>query len=97
MTFEPIGKILPKSAKKSGAGRQIEASSACMRAKDVIDKMVCENKISLNGFCFKKGILTIKASSSVMAQELGLRKGEIMSKINDSLGKEKVKSIQIVG
>lgn len=96
MTFQSLGKIINKNVKKTGLSKQIEIAMALEKFHYVI-KEIWGDKIleKANGISIKNKTLTVAVLSSVVAQEINLKEGVIIDKINSYFNKEVVNKICI--
>ena len=95
--FQPIGNLLGKSIKKSGAARQIEAAMVVEKAEEIIKEVL--GKAVLKKFkvmYLKDNVLTIACLSSVLSQELKLNQAEIIKRLNNYFKKEVVEKLRFL-
>lgn len=80
-----------KRIKSAGIGSTIHATDVLDVAKKVLIKEFEEDVASqVNPLFFRNGTVTLRTSSSLIAQEVRLREGEFAKRINEQLGKEVV-------
>lgn len=95
--FEKLGKILPSKLERPGVSGQIRAAMIVDASQKVLDEMFDEWRGECKIKTFKEGKLHIVCTSSVYAQEIRLYEEDIMSAINNSLGKRLITSIRPTG
>lgn len=71
-----LGNILKKHAKRLGIERQVEAVGVVEEATKVISKYIPKEDFEV--ISFKDGVLKIKTESSAAANEIQLRKGDVI-------------------
>ncbi len=95
--FQPIGNLLGKSIKKSGASRQIEAAIVVEEATNILSKIIgkeAANRVRI--MHLKDKALTIACLSSVLSQEIKLHQQELVNKLNKKFGREIVEKIRFL-
>ena len=95
--FQPIGNLLGKSIKKSGASRQIEAAIVVEEATNILSKIIGKEAASrVRIMHLKDKALTIACLSSVLSQEIKLHQQELVNKLNKKFGREIVEKIRFL-
>jgi len=95
MSFQKVGAILPKSIKRAGISRQLEASMICEQADKEIKRIFGEKIGSQSkALYYKDNTLTLAVLSSVLAQEIRFREVEIRRVLNDRFGEGAVERIR---
>ena len=78
-----------KRIKNAGIGSAIHATDVLDVVKKVITKEFDEEIAkTVQPLFFRHGTVTIRTSSSIIAQEIRLTEDELKKRINESLGKE---------
>jgi len=94
MPFYELKKLLPKSIRRAGVGRQVEAVSALeifsAAAREILGEEIAGQTKPLY---FKNGIITVACLSSLIMQELQYREREIVEKINKQIGEDIIKKL----
>ncbi len=96
MAFTPIGDALySKLSANSTLKRQVETSGVVELAQEIlIDILGKEVGSHARPLFLKNRTLTVSCSSSAVAQEIRLRQLEIVSKLNEKVGKSEVDRIR---
>lgn len=95
MVFQKIGAILPKNIKRSGISRQVEASIVCGAVdKELIRIFGEELGNQARALYYRDKTLTLAVLSSVLAQEIRFREGEILDFLDDKFGPQVVEKIR---
>jgi len=90
-----IKSLLPKSIKRAGINKQIEATQVLeMFNKVVKDFFNDEFQRDLRPLYIKNKILTVACLSSIIAQELYFKEKDIIARINKSFGQEIINKIK---
>ena len=97
-SFTPIGDALKdKIGEESTLQKQVDASQVIEIAKEVVEDMFGEKQsLHAKPQYLKNRTLTITCTSSTMAQEIRINQNEIVEKINNKLGKDRVDSIRYI-
>ncbi len=96
MPFTPLGDtIFSKLSGNSTLKRQIESSNVVEVAKDVItDLLGADIGAHVRPLFLKNRTLTVSCATSTVAQEIRLRQLEIVTKINEKIGKSEVDRVR---
>lgn len=96
MSVTPLGDALDeKIDDESTLKKQIDASKVVNIAQDVLEDMFGkEQALHANPQYLKNRTLTITCSSSTMAQEIRLNQEDLVKKINNKLGTDRVDTIR---
>ena len=78
---------------KTGLDKGVKQQQAVNIWPTAVGKKIAENTTVQD---VKHGILLVHAESPVWAQELQFKKKEILSNLNSSLGKKRIKDIRFV-
>jgi predicted nucleic acid-binding Zn ribbon protein len=78
-----IGEVLEDLVQKLGVKKRLQEYEALLRWEEVVGEQIARVATAVR---ITKGILVIKVRSSVWRNELNMRKGEIIQKLNDALG-----------
>jgi len=95
-SITPLGDALnEKIDEDSTLQKQVDASKVIEIAEKVMQDMFGEEQaVHAQPQYLKNRTLTISCSSSTMAQEIRLNQNEIVDKVNEKLGKDRVDSIR---
>lgn len=95
MGFERVGAILPKNIKKSGISESVRASMICEAVDKELIRIFGEDMGSkAKALYFRNKTLTLAVLSSVLAQEIRFREGEIISYLDNKFGMGVVERIR---
>lgn len=96
MSFTPLGDALKgKMGAHKSIDKQLEANAIVGAAEAVFKEVFPEDLAShAKPLFLKNRTLTVTCTSSALAQEIRLRQGEIVDKINKKLGKSEVDRIR---
>lgn len=96
MGFTPLGDALKgKMNTQKSMDKQLEANAIVEIAEAVFKEVFPEDlAVHAKPLFLKNRTLTVTCTSSALAQEIRLRQGEIVAKINDKLGKSEVDRIR---
>ena len=90
-----LKKILGEGIKKKGLGKSIQAALVCEDVEKAIQERLpaaIADKVKV--VSLKNYAVSIKTSSSVIAQELKLREADILQQLNDKFGAGVVKNLR---
>jgi predicted nucleic acid-binding Zn ribbon protein len=95
--FEPFQKFMTKAANRYGVGKEIQAIEVCHNFSQFVpvlfhDKETPEKYIK--PAYFKKDILVIEVESPAWAQEIIMRKPQIIDEMNKKAGRQIIKSLR---
>ncbi|MBU4512827.1 DUF721 domain-containing protein [Patescibacteria group bacterium] len=97
MSFQLIGKLLPKSIKRAGLSRQVEASLICSEFDNLIKHVFSPQILNqVKAMYFQNNTLTIAVLNSTLAQEIKLRERKIIGKLNNRFGKDVVLGLRFL-
>ncbi len=96
MTFAPLGETLNKKmASHTPLKNQVQASLVVEQATEVFQEFFgTEGALHAKPLFLKNRTLTVTCSNGAIAQEIRLRQMDIVSKINEKLGKKEVDRIR---
>jgi len=77
-----------------GWTEQIEVSSVTARWREVVGEQIADHCEPIG---FDDGVLTVKASSTAWATQIGLISGEIRQRLNEEIGRQVVAEITVLG
>lgn len=89
-----IGSLLWKSIRRAGLEQGVTAVLVIDEFKRILEKEFGEkikNKVKL--LYFKKGILYLSATSSIITQEIKMIEDELLKAVNQKFNKKKVKRL----
>ncbi|MBU1055608.1 MAG: DUF721 domain-containing protein [Proteobacteria bacterium] len=89
--FEPIGNIIGNVLNKFRLELGFESANISSIWKNIVGEAVCKNTRPAG---FKGQILLVYVSSSVWMQELQYYKEDIISRLNNEIGKELISDIK---
>ncbi len=91
MTFIPLKNILAKNVRESGFGHQILAAQVIEKFNQILREVFGPGVARKARAMYLRGkILTIGCLSSVVTQEIYLKRGKIIKELNRQLGGEVV-------
>ncbi|MDP6457434.1 MAG: DUF721 domain-containing protein [Candidatus Marinimicrobia bacterium] len=91
--MQPLGKAIRSVLKSVGIDRAVLQNEALVVWEKVVGKAVAENTTPEE---VKHGTLIVKVSTPVWRNELAMRKGEILEKLNDTLGKKVIRDLRLI-
>ncbi len=91
--MKPIKTVLNTYLFKSGLDAGVNQQQALRIWPTVVGKKIAEHTTAQD---VEHGVLIVRTASPVWAQELHLKKKEVLFKINDSLGKKTIKDIRFL-
>ncbi len=91
--FKSVSDVIDYALKDAGLGKAVDLWKIYAVFKDIFKDGMVDN---INILGLKNGLLRLKVSSSVWAQELSFMEEGLIDKINSSLGSNVVKCIRIV-
>ncbi len=80
--------------RRMGWTEQIEVSGVTGRWREVVGDQIADH---CEPVTFDEGVLTVKASSSAWATQLGIMSGQIRHRINEEFGREIVRELKVLG
>ena len=80
--------------RRMGWTEQIEVSAVTGRWREVVGDQIADHCEPLT---FDEGILTVRASSTAWATQLGIMSGHIRHRINEEFGREIVRELKVLG
>lgn len=84
--FENFQKFIPKAANHYGIARQMEASHICELFRKLIPEIFPKATTSqISPAYFKDSVLTVHVASSAWAQEITMKKSQIIKQINEKI------------
>ena len=97
MSFIEINKIISRKFKQGPLAKQVTAALVCEEFNKIMVDVIGKKMENMAQTMYLKNkILTIACLSPVVAQELKMREGELMEKINDRLGKGIVERLRLL-
>jgi hypothetical protein len=95
--IDSIKNLLGDSIKKAGISDQVEASVVCEEFDKIAVEILGDQvKDKLRALYVKNQTLTIAVMSSVMGQEIKLHEHEILEKLNQKTGQNKVERLRFL-
>ncbi len=96
MSFTPIGDALQSNlGNKPATKRQVEAAAVLDAATATLSELLgAELAPHAKPLFLKNRTITITCASSAVAQEIRLRQGEIVDKINEKMGGKEIDRIR---
>lgn len=83
MSFLPLKDLLPRAVRTAGIGDQVQAARALETARRVMAEFLPpEAMAGVQPLRLQHGTLTVQVPSSAVAQELSLRQGELLRRLN---------------
>jgi len=97
MAFEPIQKFFPDAAKSFGIKKIIEAASICGKFNAIVPRFfkTPEAASFVSAKSYSNKTLNIAAASPLWAQEISMRKEEIIRELNAEFGAQVIKKLKI--
>lgn len=80
--------------RRMGWTEQIEISGVMSRWREVVGDQIADHSEPLS---FEEGVLTVKASSTAWATQLGIMSGQIRHRINEEFGRDIVRELKVSG
>jgi hypothetical protein len=95
--IDTIKNLLGGSIKNAGISDQVEAAVVCEDFNKIAVEILGENvKDKLKALYVKNKTLTIAVMSSALGQEIKLHEHEILEKLNQKTGKNKVERLRFL-
>lgn len=96
--FEPFQKLIPRAASRYGVAKEVKAAQICHQFRTLIPKIFPQEKFTttenIQPAYFKDSTLVINVSSSAWAQEVIIRKPEIIDELNKKSAKIIIKNLR---
>ncbi len=95
--MQSIGSIIPKNVQRAGIDNKVVSSQAVSIFEKIKDDFL-DNELSrkVQAMYFKENTLNIASLSTSATQDLTIKTGEIIEKLNALMGKKIVKKIKII-
>jgi len=95
MTFIPLKNILPKYIRTTGIGRQIETAQAIEEFNKILVEMFGEGILKkARALHIRNKVLAVSCLSSVLTQEIYLRRNKIIKEMNKRLKSDIVNALK---
>jgi predicted nucleic acid-binding Zn ribbon protein len=95
--FQDLKSLLPKSIKRSGLGRAVEAAQVLKEYETILKEILPARAMDkIKPLYVKDRVLTVASLSSVIAQELGFKEAELVRKINAVFGQNVIEKIRYI-
>ena len=91
--MQQLGKAINSMLKSVGIDRAVQQNESLVIWEKVVGTTVAENTIAEE---VQHGTLIVRVSTPVWRNELAIRKGEILNKLNDALGKKVIRDIRLI-
>ena len=91
--MKPIKTVLNTFLFKTGLEKGVKQQQALTLWRTAVGKQIANNTTAQD---VKHGTLIVRAKSPAWAQELQLKKKEILSTLNTALGKKTIKDIRFI-
>ena len=91
--MKPIKTVLNTFLFKTGLDKGVKQQQALALWPTAVGKQIADNTTAQD---VKHGTLIVRAKSPAWAQELQLKKKEILSTLNSALGKRTIKDIRFI-
>jgi len=88
--FSQLGEILKKTLQAAGIAERLEKQSAITAWPEIVGQALAENAIPIK---IDKDTLIVRAKSAAWRNELIFFKPQILAKIAERIGKDKIKDI----
>ena len=93
----PIKNLLSGSIQRSGVAPQVEASLVCEEFNKIALEILGENiRDKVKALYIKNNTLSIAVMSSALGQEIKLHELEILQKLNQKTGQNKVERLRFL-
>jgi predicted nucleic acid-binding Zn ribbon protein len=95
--FEPFTNYLGKAANRYGIAKEINAIKICQNFKQLVPEIFKEKETPeryIQAAYFKNSVLVVNVENSAWAQEVVMRKSEIIKEMNSKIGKEVIKNLR---
>lgn len=89
---ENLGSVLQQYLKAIGAEKRIKEMQVLQTWEKVVGKYIARDA---SKFEFKDGVFTVKFRSAIIRNEISMRKSMIMDRLNEEVGDDIVKKIEI--
>lgn len=90
----PMSDAVDALLRRMGWTEQIEVSGVTGRWREVVGDQIADHCEPLS---FEEGVLTVKASSTAWATQLGIMSGQIRHRINEEFGRDIVRELTVLG
>ncbi len=81
--FTQLKDLLPRAIAKYGVSREVRAAFVCDRTRNAITT-IWGNEGGIRPLYFKDGVITVEVDNSALAQDVFMRKGELINMIESS-------------
>jgi hypothetical protein len=97
MAFDPIQNFFPAAAQNLGFSKTFTSIQICHGFQKILPKMVStpESILNISAKSYSEKTLTVAVSSPLWAQEVTMRKEEIIRQMNADFGDEVIKKLKI--
>ena len=95
--FESFTNYLGKAANRYGIAKEINAIKICQDFKQLVPEIFKEKEAPeqyIQAAYFKNNVLVVNVENSGWAQEVIMRKSEIIKEMNSKIGREVVKNLR---
>lgn len=91
---QPMSDAVESLLRRMGWTEQIEVSGVMGRWREIVGDQIADHCEPLT---FDEGALTVRASSTAWATQLGLMNGQIRHRINEEFGRDIVRELKVLG
>lgn len=81
--FTQLKDLLPKAALKYGVAKEVKAAHICDRARRAVSEIWGAETREARPLHFKDGVLTIEVDDSAWAQEVFMKKNELIDAVGE--------------
>jgi hypothetical protein len=93
--FTSLRSILAQNVRQAGIGRQVLAAQAIEKCNQILTEIFGPGILKrTRAMCLRQKTLTIGCISSVLTQEIYLKRNKIIKELNERLGGEMVDTIK---
>lgn len=92
MSEQPLKPLIDKLLRAYGYQDQLDEMDLVAAYEELVGKMYCKHTKSIN---FKNKILYVKLDSAALKQELSYKREEIITQLNQKLGRRIVEQLDI--
>ncbi|MBD3330344.1 DUF721 domain-containing protein [Candidatus Peregrinibacteria bacterium] len=97
--FQPFQKYLEEAAKSYGIKTEMKAAEICEQCRKLIPKIFSDIETPekyLRPAYFRNGDLTIKVESQAFAQEVVMRKKQLIDELNTRAGMKVIRNLKTI-
>jgi hypothetical protein len=98
MAFKKISKLLPQRLRQAGVEQGVEAARVLDVANEVLETLFGKDvaNTTVRAVAVKHGKLQVASVHSAFRQEVNKKGNEIRARVNEQLGREIVRAVQVI-